>query len=129
MVGKRNFVEWLSPCHGSVKFNVAGYSKGNPGPAECGANVAELLVIKIALEMFVVSDLKGSARLIIESDSLIVVSCCTELEFRPWRLWEIFAQIDGLLLKAGHVSFRKIFSEVNCMADHLAMAGVSRTSM
>ncbi|XVF09547.1 hypothetical protein REPUB_Repub07fG0103600 [Reevesia pubescens] len=112
---------WFPPDLGFVKFNVDGSSKGNPSPAGCRgvlqdssghivamffgplgvqeSNVAELVVIKTALEDFVQTRWISCCNLIVESDSVIAVKWCLNEEARPWRLWDIFSDIDTLLLE------------------------------
>ncbi|XVE98229.1 hypothetical protein REPUB_Repub03eG0087800 [Reevesia pubescens] len=104
---------------GFLKFNVVGASKGNPATAGCGGvlrdnsstiislfygpigfhdtNVAEIIAIKIALNVFVISKSFSKGHLLIESDSMVAVKWCKKLDLRPWRLWDAFMSIDYVL--------------------------------
>ncbi|XVF24659.1 hypothetical protein REPUB_Repub13aG0146200 [Reevesia pubescens] len=91
-----------------VKFNVDGFSRGNPGPIECrgvlrdcdgiivalfsgptGIHdliVAKLLAILTALDVFLKSKKFVNMPLVIESDSTLATNWCTKEALRPWRL-------------------------------------------
>ncbi|MBA0620730.1 hypothetical protein Godav_006416 [Gossypium davidsonii] len=72
---------WMPPSIGSLKFNVDGAVKGDGQVHD--SNLAELLAIKTTLEVFVKIDWKGKTPLIIESDSLNVISSVMNANARP----------------------------------------------
>ena len=143
--------EWNHPLDNCLKFNVDGSAYGKPGPAGCGgilrnergrilalfsgplgileSNIAEVMAIKVVLGMFVRSIWKGKFGLVIESDSMTAVRWCTDKESRPWKLWEVFGDIDKLMEDIGNVSLAHIYREGNDLADSLAKAGVDRSYM
>ena len=86
----------MPPLAGSLKFNVDGSAQGKPGLAGCGgvlkdtdgkvlalfscllepcdANVAELLGIRWAFDIFLSSDRFVGKELVIESDSAVALA-------------------------------------------------------
>ncbi|KAK9000739.1 hypothetical protein V6N11_081227 [Hibiscus sabdariffa] len=109
--------EWTPPDEGAVKFNVDGSvllnragcggvlrnHKGEViaifyGPAECfGADYSELVAIKMAFNLFKETNVFGKARLVIESDSQIVLNWLQNFLARPWKWWSLFEEIDRSL--------------------------------
>ncbi|MBA0864044.1 hypothetical protein Goshw_029183 [Gossypium schwendimanii] len=71
----------MPPSIGSLKFNVVEVVKGDGQVHD--SNLAELLAIKTTLEVFVKIDWKGKTPLIIESDSLNVISSVMNANARP----------------------------------------------
>ncbi|KAG4187320.1 hypothetical protein ERO13_A08G094362v2 [Gossypium hirsutum] len=56
----------------------------------------------------------------------ILVSWCSNIDSRPWELWEVFAKFDHLCSDVPGLEISNIFGEVNCMADALAKTRVDR---
>ena len=138
----------MPPLVGSLKFNVDGAARGKPGPAGCGGvlrdangkvmalfscplepcdvNVAELMGIRWAFDIFLSSDRFGGKELVIESDSAVALAWCSKKDARPWKLWNILNAIDCMIDKCKAVKWVKIFREANGMADCLAKSGIDR---
>ncbi|KAE8688105.1 hypothetical protein F3Y22_tig00111000pilonHSYRG00058 [Hibiscus syriacus] len=140
---------WKPPVLGQMKFNVDGSATNKSagcggvlriadgyvvvmfsGPiTEVNSDYAELVAIKIALEVFVESCWCGKAILIIESDSKVVLNWVQNFYVRPWRWGAVFQEIDANVLKIPKSKF--VFSPrtSNNMADYLANMGLSRKIM
>ncbi|XVE97911.1 hypothetical protein REPUB_Repub03eG0059600 [Reevesia pubescens] len=88
------------------------------------SNRAELMAIKMALDVFSQTQWLNKVRLIIESDSFFTINWCVKMEGRPWRLWDTLYKIDAG--SSGGVEFMKVQREANCFADSLAKSGVGR---
>ncbi|KAB2016690.1 hypothetical protein ES319_D08G111400v1, partial [Gossypium barbadense] len=61
----------------------------------------------------------------IGSDSIGAVSWCSNIDSRPWELWEVFAKFDHLCSDVPELEIN-IFREANSMADALAKTRVDR---
>ena len=101
---------------GSLKFNVDGFTRGKPEPAGCGgvlkdadgkvlalfscplehcdSNVAELMGIRWAFDIFLSTDRFEGKKLVIESDSVVVLAWCLKKDDCTWKLWKILNVID-----------------------------------
>ncbi|GLU10942.1 hypothetical protein SLE2022_277170 [Rubroshorea leprosula] len=139
---------WSAPNFGCVKFNVDSYSIGKLGLAGIGgvlrnegglviglfsrsigvvdSNVAELVAICEALEMFLASDWVTSRSLIIETNSSRAVSWVRDRARIPWCCVSIFNKILSLLRSVPSVQFHHVPREANAFADGLARSGVHR---
>ncbi|KAL4319081.1 hypothetical protein GQ457_18G021000 [Hibiscus cannabinus] len=109
--------KWRPPLPGQVKFNVDGaasmYGAGCggimhtysgliramfSGPVENdGADFAEIMTIKTALEIFIEAKWAGKEVLMVESDSQVVLNWISQPLLRPWKWWTLFEQIDRLV--------------------------------
>ncbi|OMP08988.1 hypothetical protein COLO4_05921 [Corchorus olitorius] len=109
---------WYPPPTNCLKFNVDGSAKASTGHAGCSgvlrdengdmraiftaplgtlnSNGAELMAIKMALEVFIKAGWKGKYSFIVESDSTMAVKWVQDNACRPWLLWTTFAVIDDL---------------------------------
>ncbi|KAK9032871.1 hypothetical protein V6N11_017913 [Hibiscus sabdariffa] len=140
---------WQPPPIDTLKFNVDGAAKsdfagcggilrnaastiqalfsGQVSPL--GADFVELTTILVALDLFVEVDLSWKSKLIIESDSLLVITWTLHSDSRPWRLWKEFLELDRKVDKIQNVSFKHVSRQYNEMADFLAKAGMERSEL
>ncbi|KAE8699091.1 hypothetical protein F3Y22_tig00110596pilonHSYRG00035 [Hibiscus syriacus] len=140
---------WLPPVSGQLKFIVDGSASSKSagcggvlrttnrhiiamffGPVlEVNSDFAELVVIKIALEVFADSCWRGKAALVVESDSKVVLNWVQNASARPWRWGATFQQMDAYVLKLSEIKF--VFSPrtTNNLADYLAKMGSMRKVM
>ncbi|XVF18188.1 hypothetical protein REPUB_Repub11eG0000400 [Reevesia pubescens] len=95
----------------------------------CVANLAEVITIKTTLKVFLEANFLVKGKLLVESDSLNAINWCSNPVQRPWRLWELFCQIDALVSKIGEVDSLKIFREANEIVDKLAKDGMRRACL
>ncbi|XVE58756.1 hypothetical protein DITRI_Ditri04bG0194700 [Diplodiscus trichospermus] len=79
---------WLRPQQGYVKFNVDGSSLGKPGQA------AELIAIREAMAIFIVSCWAKTSSLIIESDSRNAINWVLNPKSAPWKWRSIISDIE-----------------------------------
>ncbi|KAE8661701.1 hypothetical protein F3Y22_tig00113725pilonHSYRG01912 [Hibiscus syriacus] len=137
---------WQPPASGQLKFNVDGSAMDKTpccggvfrtldgyvvamsfGPGtKVNSDYAELLAIKIALDVYIDSCWCCKAALIVESDSKVVLNWIQNAYSRPWRLGVIFQEIDVNTLKISEIRF--VFSPrtTNNMEDYLAKMGSTR---
>ena len=92
----------------------------------CDGNVAELLGIRWAFDIFLSFDRFEGKELVIESDSVIALAWCSKKDAHPWKLWKILNAIDCMSDKCKVMKWVKIFREANGMTDCLAISGVDR---
>ncbi|EOY20113.1 Uncharacterized protein TCM_045510 [Theobroma cacao] len=92
------------------------------------SNYAELMAILHALRLFSASQYIG-AQLLFESDSKVALSWVSDVRQRPWKLWQIFNEIDYLSQTIGNVSYINVLREGNSFADSLGKLGLDRCSM
>ncbi|XVF28715.1 hypothetical protein REPUB_Repub15cG0054000 [Reevesia pubescens] len=118
----RSPVTCCHPDPGSVKFNVDGSAKGNPGPAGCGGVLRDssgaifaMFSGPLGIQVPTAADL-----LAIRTDLEVFLN----LKFKSFSVL-----IDFLVSLIRVVCFNNIFREANMIADHLAKAGVSREDM
>ena len=141
-------IVWTTPHPDFLKFNVDDSARGKPGPAgiggvlrDCNAsvkavfsksigvvdsNLAELLAVREALQLFVTSHWASSHKLIIESDSSNVVKWMSNPSDAPWRMKKYIGRMDICKQQLLSCDFILIPREGNDMADELAKAGVDR---
>ncbi|EOY20115.1 Uncharacterized protein TCM_045512 [Theobroma cacao] len=67
--------------------------------------------------------------LLFESDSKVALSWVSDVRQRPWKLWQIFNEIDYLSRTIGNVSYINVLREGNSFADSLGKLGLDRCSM
>ncbi|OIT07102.1 hypothetical protein A4A49_24098 [Nicotiana attenuata] len=124
-----------------MKMYVDGCSKGNPGSSGgggiirdhrghmilafadyfglCSNNVAEAMAI---LQGLCICIDRGFLKIIVESDSLMLVNIINNKVRPPWQIHSIMAQI-GQLIQKGSFLFVHIFREGNVIADQMASLG------
>ncbi|MBA0600903.1 hypothetical protein Gohar_020095, partial [Gossypium harknessii] len=90
------------------------------------SNLAELLAIKTALEVFTKTDWFDKVNLIIKSDSANAVQWVNDPSSKPWVYWDVREFIDRLIMEIGEVRFTFAYREINCLADAMAKAGIDR---
>ncbi|KAK9019400.1 hypothetical protein V6N11_053924 [Hibiscus sabdariffa] len=138
------------PAHeGAVKFNVDGSfllnrvgcggvlrnHKGEviaifSGPVDCfGTDYSELVAVKMVLNLFKETNMFGKARLVIESDSQIVLKWLQNFSTRPWKLWSLFEEIDRNLKEIPGTIFVFVPRARNSFADFLAKSGAKRNEL
>ncbi|XP_017639831.2 uncharacterized protein LOC108481181 [Gossypium arboreum] len=133
----------------AVKFNVSGVP--NEYEAGCGGVLrdvdgvaralflgpiaakdsiaAEVGVIIIALDVYLVMGLKGKGSLVIEIGSNEMFSWIENKRLRPFILQSIFKDIKNRMDRVGNVSFSKAEKHKNDLAFALALAGTKRPRM
>jgi len=92
------------------------------------SNIAELRAIVKAIELSSSNCLLHHQHLIIESDSVNVISWMNKPHSRPWKHYNLFSSVNRLKPYFGSITFSHIFCESNCMADCMAKQGVRRSS-
>lgn len=137
--------EWSPPPPDLVKFNVDGFSLGNPGSSGVGgvlrnhnkdflgifseaipdswAYEAEVLAI---LKALLFCKLHSFRNVLIESDSTLAVGWVNNSSNRPWKLVNALNQIDTLMVEVECSGVGHIYREANSIADELAKSGHSR---
>ncbi|KAK5772248.1 hypothetical protein PVK06_048528 [Gossypium arboreum] len=140
---------WRPLPHGWLKFNVCGIaledSVGREGVLRDiegvarvlfsgavvanDAEVAEIGVVKVALEVFLAMNCKTYESLFIEIGSLMAFSWCANKVLRPWSLQTIFVEIEIAMFNVGTVVFSLVDKNGNDMAFSLTMVGVNRAQM
>ncbi|XVF43589.1 hypothetical protein PTKIN_Ptkin02bG0051700 [Pterospermum kingtungense] len=131
-----------------LKFNVDGSSLSQHGPAGIGgilrdsdaniilcfskaagnidSNLAELMAVKEAFQLFISSQWALSHALAVESDSSNVVMWVNNPDKTPWRMRNLMAIIENMKLQVIGWSISHILREANEVADKLAKSGVKR---
>ncbi|XVF73337.1 hypothetical protein PTKIN_Ptkin12aG0193300 [Pterospermum kingtungense] len=144
--GARPQLSWSPPPEDSIKINVDGSSLGKPGHAGIGgvlrdhtgaelccfskyagvvdSNIAELLAIREAVEVFLASRVRDK-KLITESDSKIAVSWVNNPNAAPWSVRNIINYIVNLRSQISKSVVLHIFREANQRADFLAKQGLT----
>ncbi|XP_058106811.1 uncharacterized protein LOC131250539 [Magnolia sinica] len=134
-------VKWKVSSPGWVKLNVDGSALSNPGPSGGGGvcrnasgsfvfgfsaaygvgsnNLAELRAIHDGM-VFCLE--KGLIRVIVESDSEVVIAALSSPSKTPWR-WQPWLARIFCLCRLGHFSFSHTLREGNGPADALARVG------
>ncbi|KAK8574915.1 hypothetical protein V6N12_062592 [Hibiscus sabdariffa] len=139
---------WCPPVRGYFKFNIGGARLGPKvgcggalrdetgalralfaGPvAVSDLNVAKLLAVKFALELFCETSLIGKVGLLVEVDSQVVLNWVSTLFTRPWRWWPQSIAIDLLTKRIGKVDFNLVDRQRNALAFGLSRDGALRAS-
>ncbi|KAL4303527.1 hypothetical protein GQ457_10G010910 [Hibiscus cannabinus] len=100
------------------------------GPVQgVGADFAELMAIKTALDVFVETGWYKDVGIIIESDSKVVLYWVENQLSRPWHWWETFDCIDRVSRTIGGVQFRYAPRTQNGLADYFTKSGLNRSVM
>ena len=144
VIPRVNWVCWSFPEAGCFKLNVDGAAKGNPGLAgggailrnewgglvlaasffygECTNMEAEFKALLNGLDLVERYGLLSS-KILIESDSLVLVQSVMGTFGCAWTCWKILCQIRE---KIGRMEFqlRHVFREANSVADSLANQAV-----
>lgn len=131
-------IKWEFPPEGILKCNTDGACRGNPGVgtygfcmrntmgdlvcAEAGfigytTNVeVEMRAILEALRYCVTKEIK---KIIIESDSLLMVNIIKRIWRVPWELAIWYEELENLLVNI-EAKIQHVFIEGNTMADYIA---------
>ncbi|KAL4284097.1 hypothetical protein GQ457_16G022540 [Hibiscus cannabinus] len=91
-------------------------------------NVARLLAISYALDLFCEINWDGLFGLLVELESQVVLNWITKPNLRPWKWWHKLVSIDLLVKRAGLVEFKVVHRQSNALAFGLASDGASRDS-
>ena len=128
-----------------IKLNVDGCSKGNPGVVGadgvlwgkmgtwmggfarnngiCSSVTAELWAIYVGLQF---TWEKGFRKVVLESDSSVVVEIIMRDKMSMNRNYNLIMQIKGLLGRDWEVKTLHVYREANCVAVWLANYGLTR---
>ncbi|EOY21143.1 Uncharacterized protein TCM_012505 [Theobroma cacao] len=93
------------------------------------SNSAELMAIKMTLQLYSSSHWVGRKNLFIEPDSKVAIPWVSNSSMRHWNYWSALNEIDNYWRIIGEVELRHILREVNALADSLANFGVDREEM
>ncbi|WRX11383.1 Ribonuclease H domain - like 9 [Theobroma cacao] len=143
-------VQWKIPPNGWLKFNTDGAARDYPGPLGIGgvlrnekgmvkmlfsktgdwddANLTEMLAIQEALILFMVTGWCHPFGLIIETDSINVVTWVSKPLSSPWRLRNLVLKIKALLSKIPKWQIIHTPRSGNELADSLTKLGVERAT-
>ncbi|KAK9024655.1 hypothetical protein V6N11_004813 [Hibiscus sabdariffa] len=139
---------WCPSITGWLKFNIGAAVKGPKvgcggvlrddsgsiralfsGPVEgADMDVARILAISYALELFCEINWGGIFGLLVELDSQVVLNWITKPNHRPWKWWHKLVSVDLLIKRAGMVEFKIVHQQCNALAFGLARDGASRDS-
>ncbi|XVF55004.1 hypothetical protein PTKIN_Ptkin06aG0001700 [Pterospermum kingtungense] len=90
------------------------------------SNLAELMAVKEAFQLFISSQWALSHTLAVESDSSNVVMWVNNPDKTPCRMRNLMAIIENMKLQVIGWSISHILREANKVADKLAKSGVKR---
>ncbi|KAL4289827.1 hypothetical protein GQ457_14G025840 [Hibiscus cannabinus] len=144
-----NDSEQFLPLKGQAQFLVDGWASNSKagfggilkdkdrhirimfsGPTDqLGVEYAELMAIVTGLEIFIEAIWINKTNLIVQSDSLVILSWISDISLRPWKWWKIFRKLDDMILKINYVRFNHIPRRKNRMADFLATEGKQRATL
>ncbi|KAK8533243.1 hypothetical protein V6N12_076519 [Hibiscus sabdariffa] len=99
------------------------------GPVtDSDSDVAKLLAVKFALELFCETSWFGKVGLLVEVDSQVVLNWFSSLFTRPWRWWPQLIVINLLTKRIGKVDFSLVDRQCNALAYGLSRDGALRAS-
>ena len=141
---------WSPPITNSFKWNVDGSSIGKVGPSGIGgvlqnhhgillgifslsvgildSNITELRAVVKAIKLLASNCLLHHKHIIIESDSVNVISWMNNPHNRPWLHYKLFSSTKRLVSCFDSIIYTHSYCESNHMADHLTKQGVHRIS-
>jgi ribonuclease HI len=91
-------------------------------------SIFSLIAVVKAIELSASNCILHHKHIIIESDSVNVISWMNNPHNRPWLHHKLFSLVERLASCFGSITFTHSYRESNHMADHLAKQGVRRTS-
>jgi len=91
-------------------------------------SIAKLRAIVKAIELSAPNCLLHHKHIIIEYDSVNLISGMNNPRNGPWLHHKLFFSVKRLVSRVGSITFIHSYNESNHMADHLAKQGVRRTS-
>jgi len=131
-------VKWEMPCEGVIKCNTDGACRGNPGTGTYGFclrnTVGDLIYAeaeKIGVTTNVEAEMKaiveavrycvrvGIRKIVIESDSILMVKIINGIWKVPWEIAEWFNELKQTLREL-EATTQHTFREGNKMADYIA---------
>ncbi|KAH0781476.1 hypothetical protein KY290_001074 [Solanum tuberosum] len=140
-------VRWEAPQEGMMKFNTDGASRGNPGSSAygfCLRNNHGDLIYAVAENIGITTNMEAELRailegikycvakkvekLIVESDSLLIVKIIKEVWKVPWELADYFDDLKREMTKI-EVTIQHIYREGNKLADYLANLAINASEM
>ncbi|KAL4339314.1 hypothetical protein GQ457_08G034050 [Hibiscus cannabinus] len=84
------------------------------------SNKAKLHAILVALEMLVSLPLESVVSLVVESESVLVISWVLHRERQPWRFGYLFHRLGTACLPLPCICYSHVLHEANGIADSLA---------
>ncbi|KAK9016604.1 hypothetical protein V6N11_079099 [Hibiscus sabdariffa] len=94
-----------------------------------GLDFAELLAMKIVVDVFIEAGCMGVMELVLESNSRVVLNWIVNPIARPRVWWETFLKLDRAARLVGKLSFYHIERVDNSMEALLAKEGANRTEI
>ncbi|KAH1033577.1 hypothetical protein J1N35_045751 [Gossypium stocksii] len=91
-----------------------------------GSKMAEVMAIKIILEMYIGMEWHVKVPLIIEFSSCVTMEWLLERNYRLWILWNLFISTDRCINQLILVHFAFVHWQCNDMIDALVKARVRR---
>jgi ribonuclease HI len=91
-------------------------------------SIAKLRTVLKAIELSAPNYLLHHKHIIIEYDSVNLISGMNNPRNRPWLHHKLFSSVKRLVSRFGSITFTHSYHESNHMAVHLAKQGVRRSS-
>ncbi|KAL4291457.1 hypothetical protein GQ457_14G013010 [Hibiscus cannabinus] len=107
------------------KMGVIGALFFGPTRAK-GRDLAELFSVKTALEIFIKAGWVGVVKLVVESNSSVLLNWIENPLALPREGWSCLLDIDKASNLIGNICFRFVESDDNAMVSLLAMEGTNR---
>ncbi|KAK8995100.1 hypothetical protein V6N11_069548 [Hibiscus sabdariffa] len=116
-------------CGGALRDETGALRALFAGPvADSDSDIAKLLAVKFALELFCETSWIGKVGLLVEVDSQVVLNWVSSPFTRPWRWWPQLIAIDLLTKRIGKVDFNLVDRQRNALAFGLSRDGALRAS-
>ncbi|KAK8625713.1 hypothetical protein V6N13_056874 [Hibiscus sabdariffa] len=91
-----------------------------------GRDLVELFTVKTALEIFINVGWVGVVKLVVESNSSVILNWIENPLARPREGWSCLLDINKVANLIGNICFRFVESDDNAMVSLLAMEGTNR---
>lgn len=139
---------WERPDEGILKWNVDGAVRGAPGVGVIGGvlhdsrgEIRGFFSVAVGVIFAYEAEVKAKAirkaiefckeyglrRVVVESDSTLVVGWVKRRTNRPWKLLQDLHLIDILIIEVECLQVYHVYREVNGQADFLAKSGCDRS--
>ncbi|TYI62853.1 hypothetical protein E1A91_D10G276100v1 [Gossypium mustelinum] len=125
-----NVSYWKPPPTEWMKFNVAGVVLEEVAGFEArGTDLSEIMVIKIAVDMYTEVSKKAHVPLIIKSCSTAASKWLSKRYYKPWSLRKFLGDINCGTKQLAHFQIAVIDRKSNGMVDALANASILRSPL